>query len=204
MDASYSGLQPPFHFGLKYIFPSRYYSFWCNKIFKVVKAHWKHWQTCFFNLRNRYMGSDRQEEGWAVWKYTGKIIYSKIKMRCDAVRCGAVRCGAVRSPVRCGRQSGPVPSPVRSGHVPGPVGPCPRAGRAMSPVRSGHVPGPVRSGHVPGPVRSGHVPGPVRSGHVPGPVRSGHVPGPVMSYHALSSLLFTSGDFLMLNWKTWH
>ena len=34
----------------------------------------------FFYLRNRYIGLDRQEEGWAVGKYTGKIIYSKIKI----------------------------------------------------------------------------------------------------------------------------
>ena len=34
----------------------------------------------FFYLRNRYMGSNRQGEGGAVGKYTGKIKHSKIKI----------------------------------------------------------------------------------------------------------------------------
>ena len=55
-------------------------------MFEVVKSHWKHWQNVqklycgwglslhIFYLRNRYMGSDRQGEGWAVGKYTGKFL----------------------------------------------------------------------------------------------------------------------------------
>ena len=31
----------------------------------------------FLYLRNRYMGSNRQGEGGAVGKYTGKILFSK-------------------------------------------------------------------------------------------------------------------------------
>ena len=59
----------------------------------MVKSHWEHWQHMqnlycgrglslhvSFYLRNRYIGSNRQGEGRAVGKYTGKIIYSKIKI----------------------------------------------------------------------------------------------------------------------------
>ena len=122
---------------------------------------------------------------------------------------------------RSGHVPGPVMSPVRScprsGHVPGPVMSPVRSCHVMSCPWSCHVPGPFmscpRSSHVMSPVRSCHVPGPVmscpQSGHVMSPVRSCprscHVMSPVMSCHALSScssLLCTSGDFLMLNWKT--
>ena len=89
MEASHSGLCPPFHFGLFFLAVNNLFditkcSKWLNRIGNTGK-------TCksytvvgaltimFFYLRNRYMGSNRQGEGGAVGKYKVKSYIPKSK-----------------------------------------------------------------------------------------------------------------------------